>query len=369
MNMRTSIFAAALVVGSMSVAQAFGITGTNGTTLEATEIASLNEPWAMTLLPDGSMLINEKSGSMVFIDTNDKAVRVAGVPDVQYGGQGGLGDVIAHPEFEANNIIYFSYVERTSEGTGAVVARAKINIEGSVGLTDIEQIWEQSKIGRGGHFSHKLAISADDKLFITSGDRQLQKPAQDMGVNLGKVIRLNLDGSVPADNPFQDQGELAKTFWTVGHRNLLGIDFDSDGQLWTHEMGPRHGDELNLIDPGTNYGWPIVSNGNNYSGIPIPDHDTRPEFNAPEAFWVPSIAPSGLVIYDGEMFGNWQGDALIGGLVSRALIHVALDGSNADEVERFEWGSRIREVEQGPDGSIYVLEDGDAGRLLKLAPA
>ncbi|MEM8541201.1 MAG: PQQ-dependent sugar dehydrogenase [Pseudomonadota bacterium] len=369
MKMRTSILAAALIVGSMSAAQAFGIKGTNGTALEATEIATFDEPWAMTFLPDGSMLVNEKSGSMIFIDTNNKAVRVAGVPDVQYGGQGGLGDVIAHPDFEENNIIYFSYVERNSAGTGAVVARAKINMEGSVGLSDIEQIWEQTKMGRAGHFSHKLAIGADNKLFITSGDRQLQKPAQDMSVNLGKVVRLNLDGSIPADNPIQDQGDLAKTFWTVGHRNLLGIDFDSEGRLWTHEMGPRHGDELNLIEPGTNYGWPIVSNGRNYSGIPIPNHDTRPEFNAPEAYWVPSIAPSGLVIYDGDVFGNWQGDALIGGLVSRALIHVALDGINASESERFEWGSRIREVEQGPDGSVYVLEDGDGGRLLKLEPA
>ena len=369
MKIRTSFLAATFLAAGMSAVQAFDITGTKGTALEATEITSLNEPWAMTFLPDGSMLINEKSGSMIFIDANSNATRVAGVPDVFYGGQGGLGDVIAHPNFSENSIIYFSYVERTQGGTGAVVARATLTLDGDAELKNVERIWEQSKVRRGGHFSHKLAIDQDQKLFITSGDRQMQKPAQDMSVNLGKVVRLNLDGSVPADNPFQAQGELAKTFWTIGHRNLLGIDFDNEGQLWTHEMGPRHGDELNLIEPGTNYGWPVVSNGNNYSGIPIPDHDTRPEFNAPEAYWVPSIAPSGLVIYDGDMFDSWQGDALIGGLVSRALIHVDLDGTSASEAERFEWGSRVREVEQGPDGAIYVLEDGDNGRLLRLEPA
>lgn len=369
MQIRTSMIAATILLGSLSAAMAFEIVGTKGTMLEATEIATLNEPWAMTFLPDGSMLLNEKSGSMIFIGADGQANRVDGVPEVFYGGQGGLGDVIAHPEFTLNRTIYFSYVERNKQGVGAVVARAKLPTGDTFKLTEVEKIWEQSKVGRGGHFSHKLAIGSDDKLFITSGDRQLQQPAQDMSVNLGKVIRLNLDGSVPADNPFQDQGELAKTFWTIGHRNLLGIDFDHDGRLWTHEMGPRHGDELNLIEPGSNYGWPIVSNGNNYSGIPIPDHDTRPEFNAPEAFWVPSIAPSGLVIYKGGMFVSWQGHALIGGLVSRALIHVDLERTNAAEAERFEWGNRIREVEQAPDGSVYVLEDGPEGRLLKLVPA
>lgn len=369
MQVRTSIIAITMLLGSFSSASAFEVTGTNGTKLEASHIATFNEPWAMTFLPDGAMLISEKPGTMVLLDADNQVSRVSGVPEVAYGGQGGLGDVIIHPDFEDNQTIYLSYVERDRSGVGAVVVRAKLNRDGNVALSDIEKIWEQNKVGRSGHYSHKLAIGPDRKLFITSGDRQRQSPAQDMKLNLGKLIRLNLDGSVPADNPIQDQGELAKTFWTVGHRNSLGIDFDSEGRLWTHEMGPRHGDELNLIEGGTNYGWPIVSNGRNYSGLPIPDHDTRPEFNAPEAFWVPSIAPSGLVIYKGDLFSDWQGDALIGGLVSRALIHVDIEGTTAKESERFEWGSRIREVEQGPDGSIYVLEDGDDGRLLKLEPA
>ena len=189
-----------------------------------------------------------------------------------------------------------------------------------------------------------------------------------MNSALGKIIRLNTDGTIPADNPFQDSGNLAKTFWSIGHRNLLGIDFDPDGRLWTHEMGPRHGDELNLIAKGENYGWPLVSNGDHYSGVPIPDHDTRPEFVPPKAWWTPSIAPSGLVIYDGEMFKDWMGDAFIGGLRSQALIRVDIDDDAAKEAERFSWGRRIREVEQGPSGALWVLEDGNGGRLLKLVP-
>ncbi|MCI5118857.1 MAG: PQQ-dependent sugar dehydrogenase, partial [Candidatus Electrothrix sp. LOE1_4_5] len=204
--------------------------------------------------------------------------------------------------------------------------------------------------------------------FITSGDRQKQQPAQSWTQNLGKVIRLNEDGSVPPDNPFQDKGELAKTFWTLGHRNSLGIAFDKQGRLWTHEMGPRHGDELNLIVAGDNYGWPVVSWGDQYSGIPLPDHDTRPEFHAPETYWVPTVAPSGLIIYSGSLFPDWQGNALLGGLRSESLVRIRIQGNQAKEVERFDMGERIREVEQGPGGAIWVLEDGREGRLLRLRP-
>lgn len=205
-------------------------------------------------------------------------------------------------------------------------------------------------------------------MFITSGDRQEKTPAQKWDLALGKIIRINKDGSIPSDNPFQDKGDLAKSFWTTGHRNLLGIAFDQDNRLWSHEMGPAHGDELNLIEPGNNYGWPVVSEGKHYSGINIPDHSTRPEYTAPKAFWIPSIAPSGLVIYDGTLFPNWKGDAFIGGLVSRALVRVDIDGTLAQEAERFKWGKRIREVEQGPNGDLWVLEDRNGGRLIRLTP-
>ena len=253
---------------------------------------------------------------------------------------------------------------------GAAVARARFHPDpANPALHDLVVIWRQEpKVNGSGHYSHRLAFSPDGKLFITSGERQKQQPAQDWSQNLGKVIRLNADGSVPADNPFQDRGKLARTYWSLGHRNLLGVAFDSKGRLWTHEMGPRHGDELNLTVAGDNYGWPIVSWGDQYYGVAIPDHDTRPEFHAPEVYWVPTIAPSGLIIYSGSMFAQWQGNAIIGGLASESLIRVKIDGDIAEEVERFAMTKRIREVEQGPDDAIWILEDEQGGRLQRLTP-
>lgn len=361
------------VVLMLSPAKAdFEIAGNNGSTLQATEVTSFQEPWAMTFLPDGTMLVTTKPGKLFHVTQEGEKTEVEGMWEVAYGGQGGLGDVVLHPDFANNGYVYISNAETLDGGAtfGAVVTRAKLDLSGDTPkLADMTKIWTQEpKVPGNGHYSHRMAFGPDGKLFITSGDRQKQTPAQDFDKALGKVIRLNEDGTVPDDNPWQDQGELARTFWSTGHRNLLGIDFDNEGRLWTHEMGPRHGDELNLIVKGDNYGWPVVSNGDNYSGIPIPDHDTQPEFNAPETFWVPSVAPAGLVIYDGELFADWQGDALIGGLVSQALVRVDIEGESAEEAERFEWGKRIREVEQGPDDALWVLEDGPSGRLLKLTP-
>ncbi|MEO0498753.1 MAG: PQQ-dependent sugar dehydrogenase [Pseudomonadota bacterium] len=369
----TAALAAALMINP---AFAFEIEGNAGSQLQAQEVAIFDQPWSMTFLPDATMLVATKPGTLFHVQSDGTATRIAGMFDVAYGGQGGLGDVVPHPDFASNGRIYISFAEASSDGStfGAVVVSATLDRSGSVPtLTDVSRVWEQQpKVSGRGHYSHRIAFGPagtdqEGKLFITSGDRQKQSPAQDWAVNLGKVIRLNDDGSVPPDNPFQDKGELAKSFWSTGHRNLLGIDFDANGQLWTHEMGPRHGDEINLTLPGENYGWPLVSWGDNYSGVPIPDHDARPEFNAPEAYWVPSIAPSGLVIYDGDVFSDWRGDAMIGGLASQALIRVDLSADDAVEAERFEWGERIREVEQGPDGALYVLED--SGSLLKLTPA
>ena len=364
------VFIASVAMQAAVPAWAEEVTGNNGTRLEVTGIASFDEPWAMTFLPDGSMLVTEKAGSLQQVTADGTSHSVSGLPDVDSGGQGGLGDVILHPEFASNRMIYISYAEAGDGGTrGAAVARGTLSEDGT-SLEGLEVIWrQQPKVTGRGHYSHRLAFSPDGKLFITSGERQKQTPAQDMDQALGKVIRLNADGSLPDGNPFQDQGELAKTFWSVGHRNMLGIAFDGEGRLWTTEMGPRHGDELNLTLPGTNQGWPVVSEGNHYSGANIPNHDTRPEFNPPEAFWVPTIAPAGLVIYSGEMFPQWQGDALIGGLASQALIRVDIERDAATEAERFDMGQRIREVEQGPDGAIYLLEDGQGGRMLRLTPA
>ena len=358
--------------GALAAADNERKNGSAGTVLLSTKYAEFNEPWAMTFLPGGDMLVTEKPGILLLVSADGLSkVPVGGIPKVAYGGQGGLGDVVLHPEYDSNKLVYISYAEQGRFGKrGGAVARGRFNPDpASPSLNDVEVIWRQEpKVKGSGHYSHRLAFSPDGKLFITSGERQKQKPAQDWSQNLGKVIRLNPDGSVPADNPFQDKGKIAKTFWSLGHRNLLGIAFDEKGQLWTHEMGPKHGDEFNLTVGGDNFGWPVVSWGDQYSGVEIPDHDTRPEFNAPEVYWVPTIAPSGLIIYSGSMFPEWQGNALIGGLASRSLVRIKIEGESAEEVERFDMGKRIREVEQGPDGAIWVLEDKEGGRLLKLTP-
>jgi len=342
----------------------------------ATPVATLEEPWAMTFLPDGRILITEKKGRLfVLTQEGEKSEPIAGVPKVAYGGQGGLGDVVLHPEYADNNTIYLSYAE-AGEGDvrGAAVMRATLALNGEGGeLRGQEVIWRQEpKVTGSGHYAHRIAFADDGYMFVTSGDRQKFTPAQDMQQNLGKVVRLNDDGSLPPDNPFADRGGVAAQIWSLGHRNPLGISFDADGRLWAHEMGPRHGDELNLIIRGENYGYPVVSNGNHYDGRDIPDHDTRPEFEAPKEFWVPAISPAGLMIYSGDLFPDWQGNLFLGGLSSAALIRVEIDGESAAEAERFDMGQRIREVEQGPDGAIWLLEDerdGEGGRLLKLTPS
>ncbi|WP_460917532.1 PQQ-dependent sugar dehydrogenase [Pseudoxanthomonas sangjuensis] len=338
----------------------------------AHEVARLNWPWAMAFLPDGRLLVTEKPGTMRLVNvTTGQVGTIAGVPAVTYGGQGGLGDVILHPLHASNRRIYFSYVESSGSVHGAVVASALLTLDAAGGgsLSDIRRIWEQvPKVDGQGHFSHRLAFDAARKLWITSGDRQKFDPAQDLGVNLGKVVRLNEDGSVPADNPYHAMGGVSAQIWTLGHRNMLGLAFDATGRLWVHEMGPAGGDELNLIVRGANYGWPVVSNGDHYDGTPIPDHDTRPEFEAPKAWWDPVIAPAGFIIYSGALFPWFRGHGFIGGLASQALVEIEFSGTQARELRRYPMGQRIREVEQGPDGAIWLLEDAADARLLKLTP-
>ena len=374
--MRTLAFALLATAMTTQAGHAFSIEGSAGSKLEATEVATFDQAWAMTFLDASNALVTTKPGKLYLVDTTSGTQReVTGLPKVTAGGQGGLGDIVLAPDHATSGMIYLSFVESLDKGAtrGAVVVRGKLDPVAAT-FSDMEIVWKQEpKLPGKGHFSHRIAFGPagsahDGFMFITSGDRQKQKPAQDWTGNLGKVVRLKPDGTVPADNPFQDKGEIAKQVWTTGHRNLLGIAFAPDGKLWTHEMGPRHGDEINLIEPGANYGWPVVSDGDNYNGTPIPDHSTDTSFNAPEASWVPAISPSGLVIYDGDTFADWKGDAFIGGLSSQALIRVDIDGTTAKEAERFEWDKRIREVEQGPDGALWVLED-KQGRLLKLTPA
>ncbi len=339
----------------------------------ATEFATFDEPWAMTFLPDGSLLVTEKAGRLQHLDLTSRTKHeITGGPKVAYGGQGGFGDVVLHPDFASNQLVYLSYAEEGSNNTrGAAVARARLVLDasGAGTLQDFSVIWRQdAKVSGNGHYGHRIAFGPDGKLWITSSERQKFDPAQDMASNLGKLIRLNDDGSVPADNPFVSQGGVAAQVWSLGHRNMLGIAFDANNKLWVHEMGPAGGDELNLITRGENYGYPIVSNGDHYDGRPIPDHSTRPEFAAPKVTWNPVISPAGFIIYSGDLFPQWKGSGFIGGLSSQALVRVSFDGENAREAERFDMGARIREVEQGPDGAVWVLEDGKNGKLLKLIP-
>lgn len=346
-----------------------------GAPFTATEAGRFELPWAMTFLPDGRLLVTEMAGALRLFDPSTGRVgAVTGTPKTVKVSQGGLGDVVLHPQFARNGLVYLSYVEPgDGELFGGAVARARLVLDGEGGrLEDLRTIWRQTpKQTGGGHFGYRIAFDREGMLWISSSERMKFDPAQDMATNLGKMIRLRDDGSLPRDNPFANRGGVAAQVWSLGHRNILGIAFDAQGRLWAHEMGPKGGDELNLIRKGANYGYPIVSNGDHYDGVPIPDHPTRPEFPAPVITWNPVISPAGFVIYSGDRFPAWRGSGFIGGLSSKALVRVAFDGEHAREAERWDMGSRIREVEQGPDGALWVLEDGNRGsrgRLLRLMP-
>ena len=347
------------------------------------EVASFDQPWSMAFLPDGNFLVTEKPGKMFLMNQAGETLsEISGVPEVAYGGQGGLGDVAIHPDFNENKTVYVSFAEEGENDTrGAVVIKATLDLTEEGGaLTNLEYIWRQvPKVTGRGHYAHRMAFSEDGYLFISSGDRQKFDPAQDMTSNMGKIIRLNDDGSIPTDNPFYKDGGVAAEVWSLGHRNPLGIDFDADGKLWNIEMGPRGGDELNLVLKGEDYGYPTVSNGIHYNGSNIPNHDTRPEFEEPKEWWgdgysIPVISPSSFVIYQGDLFDDWQGSGFISGLSSESLIRVQFDGDSAKEIERFDMGRRIRSVEEGPDGALWLLEDyprrqdTSKGRLLRLTP-
>ena len=347
------------------------------------EVASFDQPWSMAFLPDGNFLVTEKPGKMFLMNQAGETLsEISGVPEVAYGGQGGLGDIAIHPDFNENKTVYVSFAEEGENDTrGAVVIKATLDLTEEGGaLSNLEYIWRQvPKVTGRGHYAHRMAFSEDGYLFISSGDRQKFDPAQDMTSNMGKIIRLNDDGSIPTDNPFYNDGGVAAEVWSLGHRNPLGIDFDADGKLWNIEMGPRGGDELNLVLKGEDYGYPTVSNGIHYNGSNIPNHDTRPEFEEPKEWWgdgysIPVISPSSFVIYQGDLFYDWQGSGFISGLSSESLIRVQFDGDSAKEIERFDMGRRIRSVEEGPDGALWLLEDyprrqdTSKGRLLRLTP-
>lgn len=341
------------------------------------EVASFSTPWAMDFLPGSGValtkmaLLTEREGKLWLVDTQTGAKQeVAGVPKVKVAGQGGLGDVVVHPGFAGNQRIYLSFVEAGDGGTsGAALGYGRLVLgQGQPRIEGFRVIWrQQPKVDGDGHFSHRIAFGPDGLLYLTSGERQKFDPAQDMGGNLGKVLRLTDEGTPAPGNPWASRGGVAAQFWSIGHRNLLGIAFAPDGRLWETEMGPKGGDEVNLILPGRNYGWPKASNGSHYSGQDIPDHKPGDGFEAPKVWWNPSISPGGLLIYTGDKFPDWKGDALIPALSGEALIRVDIDGEKATKTDRWDMGERIRAVDQGPDGSVYLIED--EGRLLRLDPA
>ncbi|MFT4294388.1 MAG: PQQ-dependent sugar dehydrogenase [Micropruina sp.] len=329
-----------------------------GTPFGVAELGRFEEPWAMTFLPGGGdALITLRAGRLILRAADGSTREVGGVPEVAYQGQGGLGDIIASPRFAEDRTVYLSWAARGDGGSGAEVARAWLAADGDrAALEDLTVIWRQPKTSGSGHYGHRLAFSPDGAyLFVTSGERQKMTPAQDRDNALGSIVRLDPDGA-------------NARIWTYGHRNPLGIAFDPAGNLWSSEMGPQGGDEFNLIVEGRNYGWPEASNGSHYGGADIPDHRPGDGFEAPTVWWNPSVSPGSLMIYTGALFPQWQGDAFIGALSGQALIRVDLDGTTASTADQWDFGDRVREVEQAPDGSIWVLTDGPGGRLLRLTP-
>ena len=359
--------------------------------LRVERLAVLDEPWGMAYLPDGRLLITEKPGRLRVYHDGKLSTPVAGVPAVAYFGQGGLLDVEVDPSFATNQLIYLSYAEAVmpqpsgvretveprlaafqrmedQELKGGAVARGRF--DGSV-LRDVEVIWRQvpKTVGRG-HFSGRLEFAPDSTLLIASSDRMRFEPAQDLTSNLGKIVRINRDGSAPRDNPFVTQGGARPEIWSTGHRNVSGMAFQpGTARLWAVEFGPKGGDELNLIEKGRNYGWPLVNDGVNYDDSPIPQHASRPEFVRFVRSWTPVISPGSLMFYTGTQFPQWRGNAFIAGLSSQAIIRLVLQGETIAAEEVIPMGRRIRDVMQARDGSLLVLSESPNAELLRLTPA
>jgi glucose/arabinose dehydrogenase len=333
-------------------------------------LASFSSPWAMAFLPSGKILVTEKMGAMILFDpaTGEKRT-LSGTPAVVGAGQGALMDVVPAPDFAQSRKVYFSYSEAGDGKTNGAALATAILDEAAGALTDVRVIFRaQPYVESGAHYSGRIAFSPDNRyLFFTNGERAKGDPSQDPTSTLGKVLRLNLDGTPAAGNPLAAEG-FHPAIWSYGHRNLTGIAFDGEGRLWEVEMGPLGGDEVNLVRPGVNYGWPEVSNGSNYDQSDIPDHAPGDGFEPPKVFWNPSLAPASLAYYNAELFPAWRNSLLIPGLSGMALARVALNGETAAKADHWKMPARIRSVRTGPDGSVWLLEDGNNGRMLRLVP-
>jgi glucose/arabinose dehydrogenase len=335
----------------------------------------LERPWAVEPLPGGDLLVAEKPGRLRIVTAaGQKGQPIAGVPAVDYGGQGGLLDVALSPAFGSDRTLYWSYTEPREQGNATSVARGVLSADRQR-LERVRVIFRALPVHDGNlHFGSRLVFAPDGKLFVTLGERsdlRVRPQAQQLGSHMGKILRLEPDGSAPSDNPFAGRPDARPEIWTLGHRNVQAAALDSKGRLWEVEHGARGGDEVNLVEKGKNYGWPLVAYGEEYSGAPIPGAVTaRPGFESPTYYWDPVIAPSGAEFYTGDAFPAWRGSLFVGGLVAKALVRLSLENDRVTGEEHLlaDRGQRVRDVRQGPDGALYVVTDAQNGELWKLAP-
>jgi glucose/arabinose dehydrogenase len=340
---------------------------------KVTDIAKgLQHPWGVELLPDGRFLVTERPGRLRIVARDGQLSEpLTGVPAVNARGQGGLLDVALSPGFAQDRLVYLSFAERGADGAGTAVARGRL---GERGLEGTQVIWrQQPKVeGSNNHWGSRLVFRADGTLFVTVGDRYAHlERAQDLSTTIGKIVRINPDGSVPRDNPFVGRSGALPEIWSYGHRNVQAAVLDARGELWTVEHGARGGDELNNPQPGKNYGWPVITYGVDYSGARIGIGTAQPGMEQPVYYWDPVIAPSGATFYSGTAFPGWRGDLLVGSLRPGALVRLRIANGRVTQEERYldELGERIRDVREGPDGALYLLTDSSRGRLLRVEPA
>ncbi|MEH8020647.1 PQQ-dependent sugar dehydrogenase [Rheinheimera metallidurans] len=329
----------------------------------------LNHPWSLAFLPDGEMLVTERNGDLLKLSADGKTrISITGLPSIDARGQGGLLDVILAADYTSSKQIYFSYSEPGLKGNSTAVASATLN---NNQLSNVKVIFSQSpKYDSRHHFGSRLVLDRNGNLFITTGDRGSERhQAQKLDNHLGKVIHINTDGTAANDNPFLHQADVKAEIWSYGHRNIQGAALHPvTGQLWTHEHGPQGGDEINIALSGKNYGWPVITYGEEYGGGVI-GKTTQDGFEQPLHYWTPSIAPSGMLFYTAELFSQWQNNLLLGSLKFGLLVRLELNNNKVTHEERIMIGQRIRDVTQGPDGSIYLLTDSNNGQLIRLRPA